>query len=331
MSISQAQQHLIFGTGPAACWTAKALVDQGISVKAINRTGTRPALMPDSVGILKCDVLSETDLPGLLEQCRKVAVVYQMLNPRYSQWEELFPSLQRNTMKFAQTLKTKYIALENLYSLDHRQTMTETSPSRPSSIKGQVRLKMHQELMAAHHSGHLSVTTLRASDFFGPGVLVSAFGSRLFDPLMVGKAPSLMGDMSQPHSLAYIADVGRAAAALGLDRSGELMGLSWLAPHNPALTQEQWLKQVLEQQKTNLGLSFGKSPKVVKPWMLRLAGLFDKDAKALVEMMYQFQTPFVVDSSLSHQQLRLRPTPLNVAIEETLDWYKRRHSSISSS
>jgi hypothetical protein len=48
MNISQAQQHLIFGTGPAACWTAKALVDQGISVKAVNRSGTRPALMPDN-------------------------------------------------------------------------------------------------------------------------------------------------------------------------------------------------------------------------------------------------------------------------------------------
>jgi nucleoside-diphosphate-sugar epimerase len=331
MNNQQSKQHLVFGSGPAACWTASALVQQGASVMAVNRSGNRPMLMPASVTILKADVSSALDVSKIADLSNNVAVVYQMLNPPYSQWAELFPQLQRNTVSFAQKLGAKYVALENLYMLDHRSTMTERSAARPTSIKGQVRLSMHDELMTAHRSGSLKVATVRASDFYGPGVLVSAFGDRLFGPLVSGKAPSLMGDANQPHSVAYIADVGRAAATIGLDSTDTLLGHAWLAPHNPALTQGQWLKQVAEQLKVKSASLPILPPKVVKPWMLKMAGLFDKDAKALVEMMVQFQTSFVVDSSISQQQLGLQPTPLRTAIDETLDWYKQfKQSSLKT-
>jgi nucleoside-diphosphate-sugar epimerase len=324
MNNAQAHRHLIFGTGPAACWTAKSLVAQGRSVIAINRSGKRPALMPSEVQILKVDVSSEADLSKLAQSSTDVSVVYQMLNPPYSRWAELFPQLQRNTVSFAQKLGAKYIALENLYMLDHRNTMTESSTSKPSSIKGQVRLKMHDELMAAHRSGNLNFTSLRASDFYGPGVLQSAFGERLFGPLVSGKAPGLMGDINLPHSTAYIGDVGVAVARLGLDSANEFAGRAWLAPHNTAQTQGQWLEQVVARLRKKTNLKLTSKPKVVKPWMLKMAGLFDKDAKALIEMMYQFQDPFVVDSSLSNHQLGLRPTSESEAISETLDWFIQR-------
>ena len=31
--------HVIFGTGPAGCWTAQALIDMGEAVRAVNRSG----------------------------------------------------------------------------------------------------------------------------------------------------------------------------------------------------------------------------------------------------------------------------------------------------
>ncbi len=318
------ERHLIFGTGPAACWTAKNLVEKGISVNAVNRSGTRPALMPNEVNIIKVDVSNASDLLHLTTFCAGVSTVYQMLNPPYSRWAELFPQLQRNTVGFSQKIGATYIALENLYMLDDRSTMTETSSVRSTTIKGQVRHQMHQELIAAYHSGSLKVATLRASDFYGPGVLKSAFGDRLFGPLVAGKAPSLVGDINQLHSVAYIADVGSAVAHLGLSTSESLMGRFWIAPHHAAQTQEHWLNSVNQALKIKNTSFVQQKPKIIRPWMLKMAGLFNKDAKAFVEMMGQFQAPYVVDSTVSEQRLQLQPTSLQTALSETLDWYIRR-------
>jgi nucleoside-diphosphate-sugar epimerase len=306
--------HVIFGTGPAACWTARALRARGITVKAINRSGLRPALLPAEVAIQAADALDPV-------QARQVAsgasVVYQLLGPAYSRWAELFPKLQANTISAAQSAGAKYVALENLYMLDCRDTMTESTPELPRSEKGRVRQSMHHELMVQHQRGNVMASVLRASDFYGPGVLVSAFGERFFGRMVAGKSPQLMMRSDAPHSAAYIADVGLGLSALGTAREGDTTwGRTWLAPHAPALTQSQFASMASQI----LGKSLGES--VVTPWMMRMIGLFNRDAKASIEMQYQFTAPFVVDASVSQKALSLAPTKTESAIKATLDWYR---------
>jgi len=48
--------HVIFGTGPAGCWTARALCGLGMPVRAVNRSGRRPALLPDGVQLGAADL-----------------------------------------------------------------------------------------------------------------------------------------------------------------------------------------------------------------------------------------------------------------------------------
>jgi len=152
--------HLIFGTGPAACWTAHHLCSQGVAVKAVNRSGKRPALMPADVSIIQADV---SDAQQAIHITQGASVVYQALGPAYSQWAELFPRLQANTIQAAIQAKARYVALENLYMLDASQPMTETSPEVPRSVKGRVRQQMHQTLTRHHQSGDLQICVLRAS------------------------------------------------------------------------------------------------------------------------------------------------------------------------
>jgi nucleoside-diphosphate-sugar epimerase len=56
--------------------------------------------------------------------------------------------------------------------------------------------------------------------------------------------------------------------------------------------------------------------------MLRLAGLFDPAAREMIEMAYEFEEPYILDSSKIEQAFGLRPTPLEVAIGETVDWWR---------
>ncbi len=51
--------------------------------------------------------------------------------------------------------------------------------------------------------------------------------------------------------------------------------------------------------------------------MLRTAGLFSPTARAFREMTYQFQRPFVLDSSLTETTFGLDPTPLDEALRDT--------------
>ena len=91
--------HVIFGTGPAGTWTARALVDAGQRVRAVNRSGERSEFMPDEVEVVR--VADASDPAQATEAAAGAAVVYQCLNPPYHQWHQLFPGLQRGAMAAA--------------------------------------------------------------------------------------------------------------------------------------------------------------------------------------------------------------------------------------
>jgi nucleoside-diphosphate-sugar epimerase len=56
--------------------------------------------------------------------------------------------------------------------------------------------------------------------------------------------------------------------------------------------------------------------------MLRLAGLFSPGARESVEMMYEFTEPFEVDSNRMQRTFGLEPTPVDVALRRTMEWYR---------
>jgi nucleoside-diphosphate-sugar epimerase len=305
--------HVILGTGPVGCWTARALRDLQIPVRAVNRTGQRPELLPADVELIVADA---SDAAQLTVAAQGAAVVYQALNPAYHQWHQHFPGLQAAALAAATATGARYVSIENLYMYDASKPITEDSPIAPRSRKGALRARMAAEVMAAHRRGEIRATALRSSDYYGPGVLGSALGEIVFGNLVSGKKAQVGGSAVQPHSWAYIEDVGRAAARLGT--RDEALGQAWIAPHAPACTQGEMVEKA--------GRVLGIVPRVtvVSPFMMRLAGLFIPAARESVEMMYEFTEPFVVDSSRMQRAFALEPTALDMAVERTANWYRQR-------
>jgi nucleoside-diphosphate-sugar epimerase len=279
----------------------------------VNRTGQRPALLPAEVELVTADV---SDRQQAIAAARGAGVVYQALNPPYHQWPQYFPALQKGAMAAAEAAGAVYVSIENLYMYDSAQPITEKSPLRPKSKKGELRAKMADEVQLAHQRGQIQATTLRSSDYYGPGVLGSALGEMVFGRLAAGKKAQLTGSAVMPHSLAYIKDVGQAAVRLGSNEKA--LGQVWIAPHAPALTQGQ----VVEIASQFLGQKTQFS--VVSPLMMRLAGLFVPEAHATVEMMYEFIAPFVVDSTQFEQIFQMKATPAVEGINQTMAWYTGR-------
>ncbi|MEO7939767.1 MAG: NAD-dependent epimerase/dehydratase family protein, partial [Burkholderiaceae bacterium] len=225
--------HVIFGTGPVGCWTAHALRGQGKRVRAVNRGGVRPDLMPAEVEVVKADA---SDPAQAREAARGASVVYQALNPPYQHWNALIPALQVAVLGAAKAANATYVSIENLYMYYASQPITEDSPIAPVSKKGALRQQIAQDVVAAHTRGEVRATALRSSDYYGPGVVESALGERVFGNLLAGKKAQLSGSAGMAHSFAYIEDVGRAAAALGTN--DKALGRIWIAPHAaPAKTK----------------------------------------------------------------------------------------------
>ncbi len=307
--------HVIFGTGAVGSATMQALVKRGKTVRMVNRSG-KPSTatgnnLPANVEICAGDAY---DLDQVRRLTEGAAVVYQAAQPAYHEWVERFPPLQAAILEGTAANAAKLVVIENLYMYGDPQgkPLTEASPIHPHTRKGKVRLAMHEALMAAHQSGKLKVAIGRASDFYGPGYALT--GDQLFVPAINGKTARGVGNLDVPHTFTYTLDVGEALAILG--ERDDAAGQVWHIPSAAALTQRELITRVFALT--------GFAPKIgtASPLMMRLVGLFAPGAREMVEMMYEFEQPFVMDSSKFTRAFGLTATPIDEAIRATLAWFR---------
>jgi nucleoside-diphosphate-sugar epimerase len=90
------------------------------------------------------------------------------------------------------------------------------------------------------------------------------------------------------------------------------------------MTQRQFAELVFEE--------VGLPPKVsgMGKLMLRLGGLFIPAAREMVEMAYEFEKPFVVNSSKFERAFGMKATPIQEAIQATVAWYRDHPQSSGS-
>ena len=305
-----AKKHVIFGTGPLGLWTARALVDMGLEVKMINRSGKAERL-PEGVEVIASNAY---DTHRNIELTEGAAAVYQCAQPFYYEWPEKFPPLQKAILEAAAVNGTKLVVGDNLYmyGAPNGKPLREDSLIQPNTRKGRVRASMAAEVIEAHEKGRLQAAIGRASDFFGPDD--TALTSYAILPAVKGRTVNLAGRTDQPHTFTYLADFGRTLATLGT--RDEALGQIWFAPSNPPLTQSEFI-QLIEAE-------LGQPVKVMVggPLMMRFLGLFNREVSEAVEMLFEWMHPYVVDTSKITRVFGIKPTPMKTAIQETLDWCK---------
>jgi nucleoside-diphosphate-sugar epimerase len=174
--------------------------------------------------------------------------------------------------------------------------------------------RMSEQLIEAHTGGKVRIAIGRASDFFGPRVLVSAAGEQVFGRSVEGKSAQVAGDPDQPHTYTYAPDIGRGLVILG--EHEEALGRAWHLPNPETLTTRQFVETIFEE--------VGKPPRIqaAPKIVLRAMGLFNPSLREVIEMLYEFEEPFVVDDSKFEQAFGEQATPLKEAIGETVRWYR---------
>jgi nucleoside-diphosphate-sugar epimerase len=319
--MSAAPRQVIFGTGAIGLATLEALRRRGEDARLVNRTGTAP--VPDDVEVLGGDA---SDPAFATAAAQGAEVVYQTLNPPYHQWVELFPALQASVLAAAQATGARLVSMENVYMYGRPagQPLTETCPYAAHTKKGQLRARMARELLAADQAGRVQVAIGRGSDYFGPrGGAQSNLGDRVFPAALVGKTATVLGDPDQPHTYTYIPDIGEGLATLGEhpDATGEV----WHLPNDPQTRTTRQLVDTIYRQAGQPRTKLRGTPVL----LLRALGVFNPTVRELVELQYEFQEPFIVDSSKIATKLDVHATPLEQALADTLASYRAKPTVVS--
>jgi nucleoside-diphosphate-sugar epimerase len=304
-------RHVIVGAGQVGRHLAVLLAAQGNEVSVVSRSGSGP----EQVARIAADA---TDRDRMVEIARGADALYNVAAPPYTRWPQDWPPLADALLAAAEATGAVLVTSGNLYLYGQVDgPMTEQLPVAPVGHKGQVRAKMWADALAAHEAGRVRVTEIRSADYFGPGAGdQTPVGTRFVPPLLAGKRAPYPGDPAAPHSWTYLPDAARALAVAGTDERA--WGRGWHTPTNPPLSAK-----ALAEQITTVAAAPAPRLSRMPPWVIAVIGVVSPLVRELRETRYQFERPFVVDSSAFESTFGVAPTPMDEAIEATVKSYRR--------
>ncbi|ACL41583.1 NAD-dependent epimerase/dehydratase [Pseudarthrobacter chlorophenolicus A6] len=304
--------YVVTGAGPVGWTVAEQLAGQGHRVRILTRSGSGPAhpLIERLSGDARDAALLREAFAGA------DAVFHCIHGSSYAAaaWEAELPAAEQAVLEAAAAAGAVVVFPESLYSYSEPdRVMTESGPRQAAGGKRGVRTM----LLEAREASAAPTVSVVAGDFFGPRVRMAHGGERVVAPILAGKNVSVIGSASQPHSFTFVPDL--AAAMIAAARTPSTWNTVWHAPTGPAVTQ----RQLTEAFARAAGRPAPKV-RVLPGWLLRGAGLVSGDARELAEMLYQFERPFVMDSTLSEAALGIEPTPLDTAAAATVEWWRQQ-------
>jgi nucleoside-diphosphate-sugar epimerase len=303
--------HVVFGAGQVGLGLTAKLAEFGVTVRAVSRH--RPVTLREGVEWWEADV---TDREAARAATKGAAVVYQCLNAPYTQWPHLFPPLQRNALAAAESNDALLVSFENVYGYGptNGAPLTEDLPLVATSSKGRIRAAMTAEVLAAEKAGRVRIAIGRASDFFGAGVTESTLGARVFGNAVAGKRADFIGNPDLLHTYSYAPDIAAGLVTLGTDERA--IGQTWHLPGPATVTTRDLLKRIGDQ--LHHPIAVRNVPKLA----LRVLGMISPMMRGLAEMSYEFEQPFVLDTSKYESTFSTTTTPLDVAIADTIAWFQ---------
>ncbi|MEA5467150.1 NAD-dependent epimerase/dehydratase family protein [Leptothoe sp. PORK10 BA2] len=312
MNTSQQKVQLIFGAGPLGRAIAHYLSAQGKPVRMVKRG--KAVELPLGVELVTGDA---TDPRFTQQVCQNAEVIYHCAGPRYrfKDWATEFPPLQQGILAGAIASGAKLIYGDSLYGYGAVQgPMHEALPYAATTNKGKMRAQLAETLMSAYRAGKAKVVIARAADFYGEGVLNSVLGARVFIPAIQGKTAEAIGNLDLPHTYTYIGDLAKAMVILGEHEAA--IGQVWHVPNAKTISTREMLNLLFAE------LNLPPKMNGMGKWMMRMGGLFIPEAAESIEMMYQFERPFIVDSSKFVKAFGDISTPHREALRKTIVWYR---------
>lgn len=306
-------RYVIVGAGPVGTSTARRFADAGHEVVVVSRSGTGAG--HEGVDAVAADA---TDAARLTALATGADALLNCANPAYHRWPTDWPPIADAVLAAAEATGAVLVTMGNLYGYGPMdRPMREGDPLASSGTKGKVRAAMWAQALAAHEAGRVRATEARASDFWGPNVLGAHLADLVVPRVLAGKKVSVLGDPDVAHSWTYMDDVAATLVTLATDERA--WGRPWHVPSGPARPAREMVRRIAAAAGV-------PAPKVssIPGWALVPAGVVSPMMRELRETLYQFDRPFVLDSSLTEATFGLSATPVDEAAAETVAWWRER-------
>jgi len=293
---------------------ARRLAADGQRVRGVNRSGRGD--VPEGVELVGADI---KDTAAAREVCAGASVVFQCASAPYMDWADPsapqvlrctneadhLPAITEGAIAGAAAAGARIVYGDNHYMYGPVDgPVTEDHPWNARDEKGLARAGVARRLLDAHESGELTAAIGCASHFFGPQVLNSTVGDRLFGPALRGEPVEIMGTPDQLHTYSFIDDV--AAGLITLGSHEEALGRVWNLPNSPPLSSRRFYEIAYEEAGSEPHLTLGDD-------QLREAHGYEA---------HLMDRPFIVDHARFATAFGAEITPLRQAIGLTVQWFR---------
>jgi nucleoside-diphosphate-sugar epimerase len=291
-------RHVVVGAGAVGRSVAQELTARGSEVVLVSRSGAGPEVPGASRAA--ADVADAEQLGALAEGS---TAIYNCINPpSYDVWSTYWPPIAAAFLQAAERSGAVLAVAASLYPYGPVDVpMVEGMPDAGTGIKARLRAGMWADAKELHEAGRIRVVEVRGSDYMGPGVGMGHI-AHVMPRALAGKSVRVFGSANQPHSWTDVRDMGRAMVALAADES--TWGRVWHAPTNEPRTQAEAVADSCR--------SVGREPVTVRAYpraVLSVGGMVVPLLREMRETVYQFERPYVLDSSAIESELGLKPTP----------------------
>ena len=260
--------------------------------------------------VIRADVTSLEDTHRAVAGA-ETAVLLAGLKYDLAVWREMWPRIMRNTIDACKRSRTRLVFFDNVYMYGRVQgPMTEATPFRPCSRKGEIRAQIATMLNDEIAAGNLTGMIARAADFYGPQIRTGGPNILVFDKLAKGSTPMLLGSDSKKHSFTYTPDAGRSLVTL-ID-APDAWNQTWHVPTAPdPPTGMEFIEFAARE--------YGRPPKyrVLGRTSMRIAGWFDSNVREMREMMYQYEHDYIFDSTKFMRAFGVQATSYADGIRQT--------------
>ncbi len=223
----------------------------------------------------------------------------------------------KNVIEACKKLNVKLIYLDNVYMYGKADgEMTEDTPYNPCSKKGEVRKTISQMLEEEMNNGNIRAVIARAADLYGPYSLKTSLPYiMIISRIMRGKKAKWLASVDKKHSFTYTLDAARGMILLALNE--ECINQIWHLPtHSPAISIRDFIGIAAKE------LSAEPHYSILKRWMIKFAGLFNRTIWELDEMLYQYEHDYIFNSNKFNEYFNYTPRDYPQGIKETIKYLK---------
>ncbi len=205
-------------------------------------------------------------------------------------WTEQFPVMMQNVIDACKKYQCKLVFFDNtyMYAKTSEPQTEERSPFVPIGPKSTVRAVIATMLLNEMKNKSINAVICRAPEFYGPDKTQSITNSFIFDNILQDKKLKVPMTDDTLRTLIWTPDASRAMALIG--NTPDAYNQTW---HLPCDDSRLTYKELIHLASTIYQKELSYS--IIKMWMFKLAGLFNKQAKELQELLprYRYDNIFV--------------------------------------